>query len=71
MSFFRRFWMVWGDGGTGPTHRHQTEELAKQEAERLANLSPRQKFYVLEATSSVVKDSVQWSDPIDDDDVPF
>ena len=46
-----RFWLVWNDGPLGrtPTYKHPTQEMAKQEAERLAKGNPGTRFWVLEA----------------------
>lgn len=43
------FWMVWNPQGRAPTHCHSTEEIAEQEAHRLARLAPGQTFVVLKA----------------------
>lgn len=46
-----RFWLVWNDGPFGrvPTHKHSTQEAAKQEAERLATQNPGTRFWVMKA----------------------
>jgi hypothetical protein len=67
--YFREFWMVLGNGA--PTYRHDTEENARQEAERLARLSPGCEFFVLAATGKVVKSDLAWSQPTDDPGIPF
>ena len=54
------FWMVWRVGGMLPSHRHTTEESARQEAQRLAKLHPGHEFIVLRAVAKVRKDEVQW-----------
>lgn len=41
------FWMVLGNGV--PTVRHQSQESAEREAERLADLNPGHSFFVLQA----------------------
>jgi hypothetical protein len=47
------FWLVWSPtGSTPPKHRHLTEQLAVQEAERLAKAHPGQLFVVLESIAA-------------------
>lgn len=46
----REFWVVWNPNGGNPTVRHDSEQSALQEAERLARTSYGE-FYVLHATS--------------------
>lgn len=43
------FWMVWNPQGRAPTARHATEELAEQEAHRLARVAPGEVFIVMKA----------------------
>lgn len=69
MSHFRQFWMVLGNGE--PQYRHETEESARTEAERLARQCPGHEFYVLQAVGKCAKSDVQWSEPVDDDGIPF
>ena len=45
------FWVVWNPGAGLPRVKHNTEQKAKNEAERLALLNPGQRFYVLEANT--------------------
>ena len=52
------FWMVLGSGL--PTYRHDTEQSARAEAERLARQQAGQEFYVLQAVSACVKSDVAW-----------
>jgi len=59
MSNQDKFWMVLGRGV--PTHRHSTEEVARNEAGRLAKLNPDQDFYVLEAIAVARSSTVSWS----------
>jgi hypothetical protein len=49
---------VWADGGTPPTKKHLTELDAHREAERLAQLNPGRSFYVLNAITRTVRQSV-------------
>lgn len=65
----KKFWMVIGDG---PTHyRHDTEQQARTEAERLARANPGKPFVVLEAMDVVVKNDVHWQPLREEGDVPF
>lgn len=43
------FWMVWSPQGNPPTRKHDTEEGAIREAERLARVTPDAEFIVLVA----------------------
>jgi hypothetical protein len=45
------FWLVWSPQGSSPTHRHDTQYGATQEAERLAIKLPGREFYVLQAVA--------------------
>lgn len=54
-----RFWLVWNESGYPPRYRHDTEESAVREAERLARVNPGQNFYVLEAVALRVVDAMQ------------
>ena len=42
-----RFWMVYGEGQGAPTYKHDSEEAASEEAQRLALRNPGCAFYVL------------------------
>ncbi|TAA20336.1 hypothetical protein [Pseudoxanthomonas winnipegensis] len=44
------FFLVWNPGGNSPRVRHDFEEQAIYEAERLAKNHPNEEFYVLKAT---------------------
>lgn len=55
------FWLVWSPEGHNPQHRHDTDTLAKAEAERLAKEHPGKEFFVLEALGSVKKTDVVWT----------
>ncbi len=69
------FWMVWNPKDRTPTVKHETEESAKCEAERLAKLpqSNGATFFVLKATSMVRKyePPVTWEDLMEPCDIPF
>lgn len=43
------FWFVWNPNGRNPQAKHQTENQAIQEAERLAKHNPGETFVVLES----------------------
>ena len=43
-----KFWTVWNPRGFIPVVRHESEEAAIQEAERLARKHPDHHIYVLE-----------------------
>lgn len=68
---FYKFWMVWREGGSSPTYRHQTKEAATLEAERLAKSNPDQVFYVLKATGAVRARSTIENLKLTFDPVPF
>jgi hypothetical protein len=61
------FWMVYGEGKSAPTRKHQTAEEAVNEAQRLAKLNVGTAFYVLSAglivtaDEPVVKVEALWS----------
>jgi hypothetical protein len=66
-----RFWIVWSPQGTSPpSRRHDTIGEATAEAKRLAEVTPRAEFYVLEAKSRVQKVSVSVTE-LTDDPIPF
>lgn len=65
----KKFWMVLGLGT--PVYRHDSEDSARAEAERLAENCPGSEFVVLESIASVRKSSVQWEDHIDCSSIPF
>lgn len=43
------FWVVWNPEGRNPKVRHPTQEMATQEAKRLAAAYPGERFVVLES----------------------
>lgn len=47
------FWCVWTKTGRIPRFAHDTEALAKAEAERLAHVKPGKKFIVMRAYHKV------------------
>lgn len=72
MASMEPFWMVLGSGE--PTYRHATEQSARDEAARLANLHPGQTFTVLRAVASCTKNTVTWSlyrIAANGDEIPF
>lgn len=66
-----QFWLVWNVGGGAPTHKHDTEQSAIYEAERLARANPGQQFAVLEAIHLRCVDSMQRVDLREPIQVPF
>lgn len=64
------FWMVWNPDGRQPRFRHDNQQLAVAEAERLARANPGQEFYVLEPTHRVVSNDII-VEQYDRDDIPF
>lgn len=55
-----QFWMVWNEGNRAPTVKHDYENMAKAEAERLAEANPGKVFYVLHATDFCQTKRVVW-----------
>jgi hypothetical protein len=51
----QQFWMVWCPQGSSPTAVHASGQLAINEAERLANMNPGKRFYVVKALRYVQK----------------
>lgn len=69
-----QFWMVWNPHGHAPTVKHETEESAICEAERLARANRSQQFFVLEAVALRTVDDmkrINLRGEIDDSDTPF
>lgn len=67
------FWVVCNFKGSAPSFRHATRQSARNEAKRLADYYPGQRFYVLHAESFAAKNEVLEVD-LDcptDDGVPF
>ena len=68
----QNFYLVWNPGNLqAPKVRHQSEQEARAEAERLARLNPGQKFYVLQTVAFCAKVDVRWSDENSGDEIPF
>ncbi len=65
----KKFWMVLGR--SNPTYQHGTEEGARKEAKRLAQMHPGERFTVLEAIGSVVKQDTLWTDYRTEESGPF
>lgn len=67
-----QFWLVWNIDGGAPTHKHDSEQSAITEAERLARLNPGVQFAVLEATHIRCVDAMQRIDLRDpNSEIPF
>ncbi len=45
------FWLIWNPKRGNPSVRHVNEDIARAEAQRLANVAPGEHFYVLKAVS--------------------
>lgn len=67
------FWMVWHEGGSPPSFKHETLASAKLEAERLARQCPGKSFCVLQCVGTCIKSDIQWLDarPLDLCEIPF
>lgn len=55
------FWVVWNPQHGPPNVRHATEEEAKAEATRIAQLHPSHEIFVLQATSRTVATLRTWT----------
>ena len=65
-----KFWMVWNPNGGSPTVKHQSEDDAKTEAERLARIYPNKRFWVLESMGYMrVASPCMWTPA--EDGMPF
>lgn len=67
------FWLVWAEGGGVPTCKHQSLDLARNEAHRLAKKCPGTSFVVLLAVAGFQLPepgpiALQFDDP---DEMPF
>lgn len=73
MNRKKMFWLVWNPQGHEPQARHDSEQSAEREAERLAKKHPGQRFIVLRPVREVVVDNVQRFEyePEDHDELPF
>lgn len=70
----KMFWLVWNPQGCAPQRRHDTEEDASHEAERLARLNRGARFIVLRPVREVVVDDVQrfeYEPAAEDEETPF
>lgn len=70
----KQFWFVWNEFGQAPRFKHETEQLATNEAERLARENPGSVFIVLEAVAARKCDNMLRADLRGgqfNDDVPF
>ncbi len=72
METNKTFYMVFVDGSSTPTFKHETLELATKEAQRLCEVT-RNKAYVLCTLKSfeVKKYHVEDCRPFDDNTLPF
>lgn len=62
------FWMIYGEGASGPTVRHHKLDDAKREAARLARMSRGAKFFILQAVTAVSVNDVVYEEL---DEIPF
>jgi hypothetical protein len=70
----KQFWMVWNPAGHAPVYKHDTEDSAVREAERLARANRYEQFYVLEAISLRCVDDMRRVElrlDCDDSQIPF
>jgi len=66
------FWMVYGLGRRAPVHEHLSEELAANEARRLARENRGVTFFVLKAQRGyLVPDPAVEEVEVEPDEVPF
>ena len=66
------FWLVWCEECGHPTYKHQHEDEAREEAERLARNNPGRIFHVLKLVDSCRKKDVFWgSDFTSLEEIPF
>lgn len=65
------FWFVWNPDGRSPQYKHQSEQSAIAEAERLARLNGGQTFVVLESICARRTDDMIRIEMRCDSDVPF
>lgn len=72
MNRKKPFWLVWNPQGREPQVRHDDEESATREAERLARKNRGERFIVLRPVREVVVDDVQrFEYDLEDDGLPF
>ena len=65
------FWFVWCPTARPPQYRHETEQSAKTEAQRLARTYPGSRFVVLESVCAYEVNAVQETVFSNDADIPF
>jgi hypothetical protein len=72
MNKMNQFYMIFVEGGQSPTYRHQTLELARKEAERLATLPDNigKNIFVLSSMSYVIYNPFAWY-PTNTGEIPF
>lgn len=71
MQHRKPFWLVWNPQGYNPQCKHNTEEGATREAERLARANPGQTFIVMESVGALVVDNIQRTDLRTGNELPF
>lgn len=65
------FWFVWNPDNRNPQHKHETEESAIAEAERLARMNRGATFVVLESVCARRVDDMLRIEMRRDSDIPF
>lgn len=67
------FWLVWNLSRRAPTVTHESLASARREADRLAESTPGERFYVVKALGfSERMKPVAWTDLNDrDSEIPF
>lgn len=71
MQHRKPFWLVWNPQGYNPQHKHNSEDGATREAERLARANPGQTFIVMESVGALVVDNIQRTDLRPGSELPF
>jgi hypothetical protein len=66
-----KFWLVWNEANGLPTYKHDSEQSARSEAERLAKNRQGEEFHVLELVDSCKVKTVFWRSQQQNDDIPF
>jgi hypothetical protein len=65
------FWCVWNPNHGVPTMRHETEDAANAEAQRLASSRPGARFYVMRAARYFARIDVARVELRESDERPF
>jgi hypothetical protein len=65
-----KFWMVYGGYLSDPVFKHESEQDARTEAERLARKHPGNKFYILEVIAMCQLKEFEWTELLHKE-IPF